>query len=335
MRKTSAKIGAYQASLKSLPFGRDCRVTSDGAIRLRTPRGFEEMQVHCGPEHWSRAAAEALATRLAGPRAIRTLLLAPRVPTEIGCILASAGVNYVDLAGNCHLRRGEGYLVHVEGRRRALPRVAQGRGLGATSYQVLFALLARPALVSATVRELAREAAVAKTTAADVLARLRDDGLLGRTRSTSVLLRPGEMLSRWLTGYTDQLRPRLLIGRFRAKEMDPIALEARLEKTLVDQPSWAWGGGAAARRLTGHYRGESTVLHVEKPGLDLSRRLALVPDRAGPVSLLLSFGPLALAGAKPRTAHPLLVYTELLAEGGERAREAAADLQTSFLPQLS
>ena len=41
-----------------------------------------------------------------------------------------------------------------------------------------------------------------------------------------------------------------------------------------------------------------------------------------------------LSGALPRTVHPLLVYTELLTSGDERAREAGVELRERFLREL-
>jgi hypothetical protein len=42
-------------------------------------------------------------------------------------------------------------------------------------------------------------------------------------------------------------------------------------------------------------------------------------------------GEVALDGKTDDTVHPLLVYAEMLVEGSERAREAAAALRERFL----
>ena len=43
-------------------------------------------------------------------------------------------------------------------------------------------------------------------------------------------MKPKELLDRWLTGYLEILRPRLLIGHYRAAEKDPEQLEQLKEK---------------------------------------------------------------------------------------------------------
>ncbi len=72
------------------------------------------------------------------------------------------------------------------------------------------------------------------------------------------------------------------------------------------------GGGAAAFRLIGHVRGEDSVLWFSKPASDLPRALNALPAKDGPLTILRAKGTLMLEGAKPYTAHPLLVYAELL-----------------------
>jgi hypothetical protein len=99
---------------------------------------------------------------------------------------------------------------------------------------------------------------------------------------------------------------------------------------LDDIGTWKWGGGAAAERLTGYFRGRKTVVHLADPPADLPRRLRAIRDSSGHLTLLGFPGPTAMRGRTNDTAHPLLVYSELLAEGSERARDAAQELAEQF-----
>jgi len=103
---------------------------------------------------------------------------------------------------------------------------------------------------------------------------------------------------------------------------------------LGDDLNWAWGGATAGYRLTQHYRGPTTTLHVAAPPTTMQRQLNLLPAKDGPIVVLGVPGPLGLEGPSPHIAHPLLVYTELLVEGDERALEAAAEIRTRFLGQI-
>lgn len=94
------------------------------------------------------------------------------------------------------------------------------------------------------------------------------------------------------------------------------------------------GGGAAAHRLTGYYRGPRTVIYFASVPPAPARKLGLVPSADGDVWLARSPGPAAFTGTDERCVHPLLVYTDLLAEGDDRARDAAAELRSRFLAEL-
>ena len=114
---------------------------------------------------------------------------------------------------------------------------------------------------------------------------------------------------------------------------DPDELERRIEEVLGTQEPWVWGGGAAAIRLTQFYRGPETVLHVPRWRAEFPKQLKALKAHDGPLVVLRPLGQLALEGAAPRTAHPLMVYTELLTTGDPRAREAAAEIQRTYLTQ--
>ena len=210
-----------------------------------------------------------------------------------------------------------------------------GRGIGVPGLQILFAILVRPALLNTPTRILAEAAGVAKATAADRLAQLREQGLVFEMKREKHLAEPRRLLDRWLTGYETQVRPRLLIGRYRTQDRDPDTLEQRVERELGDDLRWAWGGGAAAHRLTRYYHGPETTVHLQPaPGIDVVKRLRALRADDGPLILMRAPGPIAFEGGQPRTVNPLLVYTELLFAGDNRAREAADMVRRQYLGHL-
>lgn len=335
-------LNPYLERLKKLPFVKNVEVRfsnrrpdqqEDVRMTLRSPRGRHDFTVEVQTIPLSRTAAQSLVTRAVRNPLRPRVAFAPYVSQPVGHILASRGVGFVDQAGNCHVILGRDYVAHIEGRR-PQPPPPQGRGLGARSYQVLFALLARPELVRAPIRSLAEASGVRKTTAADLLQRLKDDGVIVHDRAGRRVVRPSALMDRWVAGYADKLRPRLLVGRYRAAASKPVGFEAHVEATLGADPNWAWGGAAAGYRLTHHYRSATSTLHLAVQPATVLRQLNLLPAKDGPVVVLGVPGPLGLEGPAPHVAHPLLVYTELFVEGDERALEAAAEIRTRFLGHL-
>ncbi len=248
----------------------------------------------------------------------------------MGRRLEAAGVNYLDAAGNCSVTLGRNYSARVEGRRvQVLP---EQKGMRAPAYQVVFGVLAVPELLNANVREVAEQVGVGKSTVALTYQRLEADGFVGQQGTSRRLLNANLLLNRWLAGYADVLRPAWLTGRFR------VADEAQFEREFERRAGgmrWGWSGGAAAVRLTGHYRGPETVLCLENSGGILAGDLGMLADPRGPLSVLRFEGPLLFKGRRPHTVHPLLVYAELLAKPGERSAEAAQELLERYLPALA
>ena len=251
----------------------------------------------------------------------------------MGAALAAAGWNFVDRVGNVRLELEPGLLFHVEGKRPP-PTPARGRGLGAPGYRALFAILAQPELTNLPVREAAVRAGIGKSTFAYAVERLVEEGGLRRTGRGLLLKDRKALIDRWVTGYHDVLRPRLLQGIYQTP-WQVEELEERVTMVLAEPTPpgtrWAWGGGAAAFRIAHHYRGELTVVHVDPPVPGLARDLRALPARQGHLVVLGVPGPLAFAGVKPGTVHPLLAYAELATADDEPAREAAVDLLQRFL----
>lgn len=329
----------YLHWIKALPFVKGVSLSrcalpeADGLLRIQTPTGERDLRVELKTSFLERAGAEYLVDLMAR-RGPGWILLMPAVSTALGQKLSARRVNFLDRQGNCFLALGEQYLASIEGRR-PTARPARDKSIRVAGYQLLFALLGRPALINEPLRVIASAAGVSRQAAVDALSRLVGEGAILETKRSYVWAPKGwgDTLDRWLVGYRDVMRPRLLVGCYRPSERDPEALERRLKPALDEIGTWRWGGTAAGFRLTQHYRGPRTVVHLcasEAPE-DLPRRLKALPDHDGPLVVLRTPGEVALDGTTDDTVHPLLVYAEMVVEGGERALEAAAELRERFL----
>ena len=257
------------------------------------------------------------------------ILFVDHMTLGMGQKLETEGIHYLDRQGNGDIRLPkQNFLFHVEGRRPIRVRQA-GRGIGAPGYKVMFALLAQQELVKEPVRTIAAAAEVGKTTAGEMLDRLREEGFLLDLRGEPTLVRVEELRERWLTGYADVLRPRLVEGIYRTQQ-DTTEFERRVEAAPPPEP-WAWGGAAAAARMVPHYRGDRTILHAAHLDQAFLREARVLPAREGNVMVVAPPCALGLEGQAPHLAHPFLIYAELLAEHNERAREAAAMIHTRYL----
>jgi hypothetical protein len=333
-----SELGDYAAGLYALPFIKDVKVKSggrdkgrDARVILVTPSRTFELSAQLKRSHLGREAAHHILGLARGSASL--IVFAPYVGRELGDMFEQAGVNFIDLAGNAFLRLGDQYVARIQGK--SAPTAPTERAMRAPAFRVLFALLAEPSLVSATTRVLGEAAGgVSPQTARDARLRFVESGLV-LASNRSFQWAPGgrgRAFEQWTAGYASTLYPQLLLGRFRAREKDATALERELQPKLdALHVRWAWGGGAAAQNLTGYYRGTETMVYVEDlPERALAlRELGLVPDAKGPVSLLEAPGPAAFY-KDSAAVHPLLVYTDLLQEGHQRAWEAASEVRARF-----
>lgn len=265
------------------------------------------------------------------------LLLAPHVRVQHAAVLERAGIDYIDLAGNAHLR-APGLLVHVEGRRPVKEPVrAPGRPHKAWIKTVM-ALLVRPDLLNAPYRAIAEQADVALGTIGACMNDLAQRGIVvDRTAGRQVIDRPA-LVALWAQAYVEALRPKLTERRLQVRVDGKTELVARLADVLRERHiRWALTGADAADRQTHFFRAEETEIYTPVAVFDdraLQHALVAQPAaRAGNLLVIEPPGPLAIPAAAQEdvpVAPALLAYAELRYRGTEQALEAA-DL---LLPQV-
>ncbi|MBI4594200.1 MAG: hypothetical protein HY728_08285 [Candidatus Rokubacteria bacterium] len=253
--------------------------------------------------------------------------------------LTEAEVDYVDAAGNLLIHRpGKLHLLKSGARPRTLAESRPARLFMPSGLQVLFVLLVEPAAAEMPYRELAVHSGVALGSIAVIMNELKGKGYLTRHRDEARLVRRRELLERWVSGYSEQLRPKLLVGVFVAPEKDAGANWQHLREVLRQrQIDSAVTGGLAADELTHHYRGEDLTAFVSVWPKGVLQQLRWLPSPTGPITLLRQFCPAvrwSMGGEQP-VAHPLLVYAELLHSGRERERETARMIYERYLERLA
>lgn len=333
----------YEQQLSALDFVKRVRwqearaKDSDGLLTIDTPAGPFRYRVEVKRSYLSRALVNSIISAARRPTAgdgSKLLVLARYVPRATGEQLAEAGVNFFDEAGNMNIEAGPNYHALVLGKPEP-KRPPEGRVASPAMVQVLFALIAKPESANWSVRKLAEFAGVGKTAAAEIRERLLREGVLQRGRAGVFrLANVKELEERCIAGYSQILRPRRLIGRFRWPERDPAKQLSELAAAFAKaKVRWAATGGPAAYDLQHFYRGEELPLFVSAGGAELERSAKILPDQKGPIVLLRSMGDLSFWRTADGTpvAHPWLIYAELLHSSDPRAVEAAEELRREFL----
>jgi hypothetical protein len=240
----------------------------------------------------------------------------------------------VDLAGNLHLVLGDRYERTIMGRAESR-KSKESQRITPAQLQVLFLFATQPESVAWPVRVIGTQAGVSKSKAASVRSGLIADGLVAKTGPNPfrVTKATEELL---ISGYSQILRPKLVLGRFRAPENDLADFLKRLPEAFKGgSRRYALSGGPAAEALQHFYRGSELPLFVSDDGAELRHRLRLLPDRSGPITLLRAFGEVVFwrQMSSWMVAPPWLVYSELMNADDPRAHEAALELRREFLSQ--
>lgn len=323
--------------LRSIPFVTGLQYTPGATARLtlRTPSTRSRHPVISNRSLLTRAEAALLlnwSQQLDPAAPGKPVLLARHVSRPVANLLIEAGMNFADDSGNVHLRLGDHYNWTVLGN--PAPSLPHGkRPVSAAQLQLLFSFASTPESLHWSVRQLEALSGVSKSRAASARAEMAANGLLAR-RGERFLLGPHQRITdNLLLGYSQILRPRLLIGTFRPPDKTTSAFLERLREAPPPGIRFALTGAPAADRLQHLYHSPDAALFVSAPAEAAARQLRLLPDRNGPVSLLSAFGDLVFWQPHDglTLAPPWLIYAELLASNDPRSREAAAALHRQFL----
>lgn len=261
------------------------------------------------------------------------LLVTRQVTAEMADRFRDNGIQFIDDAGNAYINRPPFYLFIKGNRDRdaARPPVI-GRAFKQTGLRVLYALLCNPGMENETYRVIADKAEVALGMVNWTMRELRELGFLiemGTARKRNArLANRGKLLERWITAYTEQLRPKLFLGRYRGAD-------GWWENTKLNPDQGLWGGEVAAARMTGFLKPEDVIIYVANDAqAKILAQFRLKKDPQGNVTLYTCFWKPETVAPNGDMVHPLLVYADLVATGDQRNLETARMVYDQHLVQL-
>jgi len=177
--------------------------------------------------------------------------------------------------------------------------------------------------VNAPYREIAEVAGVALGTVGWIVTDLKDMGYIVEIDKRKRRLKGRKKLfHRWVEAYPEQLRPKLLIGKYTTTE------PAWWKNTKFKKLAAYLGGEIAAEFLTHYLTPEIKTVYVREKPQELLLAFKLRKDPHGDVELLKAFWNIKCdninnKGMDKKIVHPILVYADLLATGDPRNIETA------------
>ncbi|HWE51794.1 MAG TPA: type IV toxin-antitoxin system AbiEi family antitoxin [Bryobacteraceae bacterium] len=331
------------AALEEIPFVQELHYAPaagpdrgyDGELDIRTPIGNFRLPVEIKRSFLTESAVSQFLgwlEYLGKQRPERAILLARYIPRPVADRLIAAKVNFADDAGNIHLALGDQYHWTSIGKS-APATTADRRPVSPAQLQLLFQFVTNPDSITWPVRRLESAAGIGKSSVASLRQQLVEEGLLVRSGKGYGLAPVRLLRERLVSGYVHILRPRLSLGRFRARDKSGELFLGRVQDRVSSDLRYSLTGASAAFILQQFYRSPDIALFVESMYRAAPQALRLLPDREGPITLLQAFGEVVFWQERQHhmLAPPWLIYAELCASADPRAHEAAEELYRKLL----
>ncbi len=262
----------------------------------------------------------------------RFVMIIPQITADMADRLHDDDTQFMDTAGNCFINQPPLYIFIKGNKLKGVIKAPIGRAFKQTGLRVLYALLCNPGLENETCRTIAVKTNVALGMVNWVLNELNELGYVVKTGKGHAqhirLIEKEKLFERWVTGYAEQLRPKLLMGRYRGAD-------GWWQKALLNPEKAQWGGEVAAGKMTEYLKPQTITLYIDKDNPEtvlIQNRLKKDPE--GDVELLYRFWRPETIVPHGDTVHPILVYADLMATGNQRNIETAQILYDKHIVQL-
>lgn len=250
------------------------------------------------------------------------LLIASRIFPKIKEKLRAKGIPYLEANGNIFLKRKGLFLFIDTQNTLSIKKTTGNRAFTQTGLKVLFYLLQHKEAINLPQREIADLTNVALGNIPQIIKGLKETGyLIPLNNNTYIWENRKELLNRWITEYEIRLRPKLVKARYTLNTLNENWNEVALRNGTV------WGGEPAADIITNHLRPEKFLLYTNESHIDLIRNYKFMPDKNGELEVLERFW----GNTVEKTAPKLLVYADLILQGGKRNKETAEKIYNEYI----
>lgn len=222
-------------------------------------------------------------------------------------------IPYIETNGNIYVEN-QNMLIWIDNMKTNTTRKEVGnRAFTKTGLKVLFQFMNNPELVNKPHRDIAHVANVALGNIPQVINGLKETGYLQKLdKKTYVWNNRKQLLERWIADYNTILKPGLQKATFKLP-VNYNDVKLNINKTV-------WGGEPAADLLTNYLRPEKYTIYTEENQLELIKNYKFIPDPNGELTVYEKFW---IQDNLKKTAPPLIVYADLVMEGGKRNLETA------------
>ncbi|MEZ4754348.1 MAG: type IV toxin-antitoxin system AbiEi family antitoxin [Bdellovibrionota bacterium] len=256
------------------------------------------------------------------------MLITDYVNSNLAKELKELDIAFIDTVGNAYINNPPLY-VYITGNKaiekpdRAIGKVYQPAGM-----KVLFVLLCKPELINEAFREIAKLAGVALGTVAKVVEDLKKRNFLVEYKKERKLNNLKKLFDEWIMLYPAVLKPKLLIGRYKAPDNNDWWKKQR------KIGGYLWSGDVAAQNLVNYMKPAKFTVYTKGDVGPFAAAHELKKDLNGEVEILKAFWDKDFNIGDNLNVHPIMVYADLIATADPRAIETAEVLYEQELTRL-
>jgi len=227
--------------------------------------------------------------------------------------LRNIGIAYLETNGNAFIKKDGIYYYIDTNQKINTQKEKANRAFTKTGLKVIFHFLLNKELVNKPQREIAERTGVALGNIPQVINGLKETAfLIPLNKKEYVWKNRQELLNRWINDYATVLKPKLIKGNYE--------LPTNWQEINFDANKTIWGGEPGADILTSHLRPEKYIIFTKENQIDLIRKYRLKPKVDGNVEVYEMFWN---ADNLIKEVDPLIIYADLILEGGKRNLETA------------
>jgi hypothetical protein len=252
------------------------------------------------------------------------ILIADAISDNVKTVLREHKINYLDASGNAFIQDYTGLSIFINGQKAvSKPEMNKDKAFTKKGLVVVYNLLIDDSLLNATYRIISEKTETSLDTVTKVLQSLRQQGFIVQVNEKTMRLTDKKRLfEKWADAYEMRLKPDLLLGKFRFKNMDA---QNNWKNIPLSKKSF-WGGEPAADLLTNFLKPEIFTIYSTETRSELIKGYHFIPDAKGNIEIYKPFETM-MDGHK---IAPILVYAELLNTADSRNFEVAQKIKEQY-----
>ena len=256
------------------------------------------------------------------------LLGATSISESLISEFAKENINTIDVNGNCHIVT-DNIHIHIEGKKNTamcfFSYSTKSRMMGEAGLKIIFLLLQDPETIKLPYRKIQELSNVSLGSITIIMNELENAGYILKTRNGKFLKRKKELLERWMIGYSDNIKPKTIVGRMKFRDSST----RHKWQDIVLPDGYFWGGESAAELLDGYLIAEELVIY----GKNIAPlvKVGLIPDNNGDVII---YDNIFYKSKETKSISSLLIYVDLMTSGNSRKIEAAQRIYENELQYI-